>query len=728
VLADDLGVEPGRAARAMQAAILRQDPALDPPPGDGRVAVAPADSSVSPSTDTGVLGGARPVPRQLPADVAGFVGRGAGLAALDRLLDPTAPANTVVVSAVSGTAGVGKTALALHWAHRVAELFPDGQLYVNLRGYDASGVGTEPAEAVRGFLDAFNVAPAQIPTGLDAMAALYRSLMAGRRMLVLLDNARDAEQVRPLLPGSAGCRALVTSRDRLAGLVATDGAEPVALDLLSPAEADALLRRRLGPRRLADEPDAVDDIIARCARLPLALTVVAARAATRPRLALRQLAAELGEQRLDTLTGGDHASDLRAVFSWSYERLSPPARRLFRLLGLHPGPDIGRAATASLAGLAPGPTRRLLDELCAAHLLTEYRPDRYRLHDLLRDYAAELTVEKSERRTAWRRLLDHYLHSGRAAALRLNPEWDLGADPRLRRGEVREPLTTLAQAMTWFGVELPVLIAVIRAAGPAYDADTWRLAWTLTDYVERGGRWGEWETAHLAGLAAAERLADPYAQAFLHRGLGRARMWQGRPDESSDHLRRSLELFAGLGDLGGQARVHHNLSQLYGMGDDNAAALAHAREALSLARAIGDRAFVAKELNAVGWWSAHVGDLEPALAACEEALALFRVLGDPSLEASTLDSVGFIRHRLGHHEQAIERYEEAARIMRHLGDRYGVAIVHLHLGDSHHALGRDDRARAVWERALAGFEALAHPGAEEARARLDALQTQLDAG
>ncbi len=375
-LVAELGIEPSRELHDLETAMLRQDPALDPPaPAVGLAQAIPK----------------LPVPAQLPSAVPALAGRGAELASLDALLPRAAqagsdPGAAAVIVVLSGTAGVGKTALAVHWAHRVAAQFPDGQLYVNLQGFDPGGTALEPGEAVRGFLEAFGVPATRTPAALAAQAGLFRSLLAGKQVLVVLDNARDVEQVRALLPGSPGCLAIVTSRDRLAGLVATEGAYPLTLDLLPAAGARDLLARRLGPGRVGREPAAVDDIIAGCARLPLALTIAAARAATSPGFPLAVFGAELrgATRALDPLPGGDPATDVRAVFSWSYRALSDPAARMFRLLGLHPGPDISLAAAASLAAAKPGQARVPLGELTQAHLLAEHTPGRYACHDLLR--------------------------------------------------------------------------------------------------------------------------------------------------------------------------------------------------------------------------------------------------------------------------------------------------------------------------------------------------------
>lgn len=372
-LADELGIDPGHELQSLHLAMLRGDPAQ---PG---AAVGERRSVCA------------PVPAQLPADLHGFAGRGAQLAHLDALAGEALAAPTaVVISAISGTAGVGKTALAVHWAHRVTDRFPDGQLYVNLRGFDPGGAPVSPAEALRGFLEALGVPAERIPAGTDERAAQYRSLLAGKRMLVLLDNARDAEQVRPLLPGTPLSMVVVTSRDQLTSLVTAHGARPLTLDLLSPEEGRQLLAHRLGAARVAAEPEPVERIVAACARLPLALAIAAARA-QQTNFPLTTIAAELDDThgRLDVLDVGEPNGQVRAVFSWSYATLTPGAAGLFRLLGLHLGPDISAAAAASLAGRPVPDTRRLCAELVRASLLAEPAPGRYAFHDLLRAYAAE---------------------------------------------------------------------------------------------------------------------------------------------------------------------------------------------------------------------------------------------------------------------------------------------------------------------------------------------------
>ncbi len=411
VLAGELGADPGAGLRDMHARVLRQDPTLRPTAPPSRLAQRSGPGRCWRRR----VGGTAAV----AAGVRSFAGRAGELKMLDELLGQAGgPGGTVVISAIAGTGGVGKTALAVHWAHLVADRFPDGQLYMNLRGFDPSGAPVSPAEAVRGFLDGFGVPPERIPVSPEAQTGLYRSLAAGKRLLIVLDNANDPGQVRPLLPGSADCLVLVTSRSAMVGLAVAEGAHPVRLDVLSEDESVQLLAARLGSERLAEEPEALRRVVGLCAGLPLALAITAARAAARPGLPLAALAGELGREsdRLDAFDTGEEATSVRAVFSWSYRQLTESAARMFRLLGLHPGPDINLLAAASLAGLPVRATRRALAELTAASLLSEHVPGRYALHDLLRAYAAEQARQietADERRAAIRRALDHYLHTGR---------------------------------------------------------------------------------------------------------------------------------------------------------------------------------------------------------------------------------------------------------------------------------------------------------------------------
>jgi tetratricopeptide (TPR) repeat protein len=670
------------------------------------------------------------VPRQLPAALRHFSGRQGELAELDLLLDQTPAAGAVLLTTISGTAGIGKTTLAVFWAHRIAHRFPDGQLYVNLRGFDAKGAMMDPAEAVRRFLDALSVPPERIPADLDAQAALYRSHLAGRRMLVVLDNARDSAQVRPLLPGAPGCLVLVTSRSQLTSLIAADGAHPLILNLLTSEDARLLLGRRLGTDRVAAESAAVTEIITRCARLPLALALTAARAAVRPAAALRLLADELcdTQQRWQTLINDDPGSDVRTVFSWSYQALTPAAARLFRLLGLHPGQDTDASAAASLAGLSADAARPLLAELTQGCLLVEHVPGRYTFHDLLRAYAMHLTHTidpDDQRRAATGRVLDHYLYSAYTAALLLatpSGPLTLGSAPP---GVTPEQHTDYKQAMRWFTAEYRVILASIgHAAAAGYDIRACQLTWAVSTFLDRQGHWHDWAVACLVAVGAADRLADPAVQAWAHRILARAYLRLGRFDDADTQLGDALELGYQSADQAGQADTHHYLTILLSRRNRLASALGHARQFLDLSRAAGHQGRQALALNAVGWCQALLGDYQPALASCEQALVLHIELGDQHGEAHTWDSIGYAHHHLGDHVQAITCYRNALTMVRYLGDRYQEADTLGNLGDSHFAMGDSRAARGAWQQALTILDELNHPDAEQVRARLATLRSE----
>jgi DNA-binding SARP family transcriptional activator/tetratricopeptide (TPR) repeat protein len=708
-LADELGTIPGPALRRVHANLLA---GTSPPP-------------TVPATAVRVS-----VPRQLPTDVDGFTGRDAALKALNDLVrGGDDQPGAVAISAIAGTAGVGKTALAIHWAHQVADRFPDGQLYVNLRGFGRSGKAMEPAEAIRGFLDALGVPAQRVPSDLEVQAGLYRSLLAGRRMLILLDNARDAEQVRPLLPGSPTCLVVVTSRNQLTSLIATASAHPLVLDLLPPDEARALLARRLGPDRVAAEPAATGEIITSCARLPLALAIVAARAATHAGFPLRALAAELRDARsgLDAFTAGDTATDARAVFSWSYQALSAGAARLFRLLALPPGPDLAAPAAASLAGLRVPEVRPLLTELTDAHLLTEHLPGRYTFHDLLRAYATELTHSHDHdaaRDLARQRVLDHYLHTAYAATMLLHPYRSPITVAPARSGAVPQDLTDPEQAQAWFTAEHAVLVTGIAyAADAGCDTHAWQLAWTLEEFLFRSGQWREWADTQQLALAAARRLDEPAAQARTHRGIASACTWLGRYEDAATHFRGALDLYERLGDLAGQAGTEYNLALLFGRQDRHPEALHHARRALELSRAGGEssRETLAAALNYVGWEHAKLGNYQAALDHCQQALVVSQQIGQRLGEASTWDSLGYIHHRRGDHRQAASCYQHALERFRELGNRYLEAETLTNLGDSYLAAGEPDAARTAWRRAAAILDQLDHPDAAQVRGKLDSL-------
>jgi DNA-binding SARP family transcriptional activator/tetratricopeptide (TPR) repeat protein len=686
-LVAELGVEPGSELRAAHQEIL----------GAARTATT-GDTA---STATTATAGA--VPAQLPLDVRGFTGRAAELARLGRWW--RAAGDTTLICVLTGTAGVGKTTLALHWAHTMREAFPDGQLYADLRGFHPTADPLPPEEAIRTFLDALGVPHRQIPHGPAAQVGLYRSLLADRRALLVLDNVRDAEQVRPLLPASGTCAVLVTSRDQLTGLVAAAGAYCLPVPPLPVADARGLLRRRLGADRVAAEPAAVDAIIERCAGLPLALAVVAARATIRPGAGLGVLAGEL--TGLDGFADTDPVLDLRAVFSWSVAGLSGGAAELFALLGAHPGPDYTAPACASLAAVPVRSAGRLLTELARAHLVTEHAAGRYTMHDLLRAYAVELAGDRTD---ATRRVLDHYLHTARLAALALNPNRELPPlDPPLPGVVPEEP------GAAWFAAELPVLLAAIGAGS---DAHTTRLVTVLADYLDRAGHWHELAGTQRAALAAATRLADRTALARAHRDLGHAYTRLRQEDLARTELCSAVALSTELGDQVGAGFSLQHLALLAEQCGDYAEALVQAQRAYERHRTAGYPIGEARTLNLLGWLHIRRGEHGAALPLCERALALATELADERGQAATLHSIGVAHHHLGNHQEARTALRAAVELCQRLGDRSGAAEALEHLGDADDAAGDPAAALHHWQQALAILRELNHPDAGQLEQKL----------
>jgi len=668
---DELGIEPSASLRDLEVAILRQDPRLDP--SAPVTASAPAAGASSPA--------------QLPQALRTFTARAAELAQLDAALDETGGTATGLVI-ISGTAGVGKTTLAVRWAGGVSSAFPDGQLYVNLRGFDPVGQAMEPSDVVCGFLRALGVPEREIPAALDDQAALYRTVLAGRRILVLLDNARDEEQVRPLLPGPTGGLVLVTSRNRLTGLTVGEGARTVALDLPSEAEARQILRQRLGAERMDAEPAAVDAIIARCARLPLALAVAAAQAATDPSFSLTDVARQVsdGTSPLEPFDRGDTATDVRAVFSWSFRTLSAPAARLFRLLGVCPtSPDLSLAGAASLAGLPPRQTRRLLDELIRMHLLTELFPDRFGCHDLLRAFATEQASRvdtAAERSAALQRLLDHYLHTAFAGTVLFQPPRDPFLLAPARPGVCVVDLPDTAAATAWFDSELTALLAAVRLTPPTSAWRPWQLAWTLIVHLERHSRFTDVAAVHHAALDAARRAGDTLGRGYAHLHLGRAGRHLNRMAESREHRERAIEIFRELGDPVGEARVQLEAALAAYDEGRSVDGIPFGEVALRLYRSAGFLSGEGHALSDLAWMHLVPGDLETARDLAEQGLALHRRTGDDKAQADTWDTLGHLFFRLGDTAQGVDCYREAISIYHRLGDRYNEA-------DSLSALGTD---------------------------------------
>ena len=742
VLADELGIDPGSDLSRIHQQVLTADPALAAPDGP---ALVPLDGDV---TGIGsVLGDGRPrpraegmatpVPAQLPLDAPGFSGRHEELGILQAMLPAKSAGSgeaesgqTVPIVVISGTAGTGKTALAIRFGRHVAKRFPSGQLYVNLRGLDPATPPMESAEALRFFLDALGVPPYRIPADTQGRSALFRSMLDGKRMLIVLDNARNVAQVRPLLPGSPGSLVVVTSRNEMTGLVAAEGAVPVTLDVLSYAEAREMLVRRLGQDRAAAEPGAADEIISSCARLPLALAIAAGRAAGRSKRPLTELAAELRDarNRLDALAADDTVTNLRAVLSWSYDQLSEPAARMFRLFGVHPGPDISLSAAASLAGMARADAGAALRELTRTHMIAEYLPARFTFHDLLRAYAADQAERHDsdlERRAAVHRVLDHYLHTAMTASLRFSPGRSplQLADPQ--PGVLPADVADKDQAMAWFEAEVPVLLALIGHAGAhGFDTHAWQTPWTLSPFFSRRGRWRDYAVTQQTALAAARRLDDPLAQAHAHYLLGHAQAEMGDYAAADPNVRQALDMFRKLGDRANEAVVLNGLAGMLEKQERYPEALAVALDALRMLKAVGHWWTQAILENGVGWLYAHLGQYDRALTHCQRALSLHRDSGHRGGTADTLDSLGYVYLHLGDIAQAKAHYTKAIEAYREIGAPFGEGNSLAGLGDALLAGGDLGAAEAAWREAVAILDRLPHPLADEVRARLRALDGQ----
>jgi transcriptional regulator with XRE-family HTH domain/tetratricopeptide (TPR) repeat protein len=688
-------------------------------------------------------------PAQLPAALPHFAGRAAVLAELDDQLsqltaDTTAErAGAVAITAICGTAGVGKTALALHWAHKAAASFPDGQLYANLRGFDTSSMPADPADVLRSFLGALQVHPAQLPAGAEALSALYRSRVADKKMLVVLDNASDVAQVRPLLPASPHSLVIITSRRELTALAASEGARLLSLDVLTETEAQELLTARLGPDRIAREPQAVRDIACLCARLPLALSVVVARAAAQPRLSLASLTSELAEiqTRLDALDAGDPTANVRTVISLSYQHLSEPAARMFRLLGLHPGPDITAPAAASLAAITPAAARAALRELARASLIAEHLPGRYAFHDLLRSYAVEQalnSISPTERDSLTVRILDHYLQAAHAARVLLYPGHDTIRIHHPLPGVRPEDFATQQAALEWLDGEYEVLLKAIElAVEEKMDDYAWRFPVVLWTYYYVCGHWHDGVATQHVAVEAARRRGERNGYARAMRGLGGALTQLGEYAEALTWLGQARELFTEIGDQVGLARTALMISQAYdyqGLYRDSLRACDEALELASAApsgpAAPSDSAAAASSdmrlvraaaLNNSAWCRVHLGDLEQARDRCLEAIELCRSLGYVPGEAGTWDTLGFVYQRLAEYPAAVDCFSRAMELASASGNRLLVANTLCHLAQTHRAAGDVAAARAAWARALEMYEDLRHRDGDKVRAEIREL-------
>jgi tetratricopeptide (TPR) repeat protein/transcriptional regulator with XRE-family HTH domain len=653
-----------------------------------------------------VPGAKAQLPRQLPTTVSQFAGRRAELAALTRMLDQGGEAaGAVVISAIRGMAGIGKTALAVRWAHMVADRFRDGQLYVNLRGYDPDQP-VAAADALAGLLRSLGVPGQEIPDGAEDRARLYRSRLAGRRVLVLLDNARDGEHVRLLLPGDPGCVAVVTSRDALAGLVAADGARRLDLDVLPLADAVALLRSLIGPR--ADqEPEAMAALAGLCARLPLALRIAAEQAAGCPKVPLAGLVAELKASRLDCLDAGEDRADVRAVFSWSYRQLPEEVAGAFALTGLHPGVDLDVAAAAALTGTSTGQARRVLRRLHRASLVQAADPGRYGMHDLLRAYAREqATATDSGGRCeqALTRLFDYYLAAAAAAMDILYPA-EAHRRPRIPAFAAAAPaMAGEADARAWLDTERANLAAVAaHCAGHGWPRHATDLAATLFRYLISGSHLPEAHMIYGHALQAARLSGDLAAEAEALNGLGGIAIMKGQCRDAAGHYQAALERYRRCGDRAGEARALHNLGITDKELHNYRSSAGYYRQAIAAFEDAGDSLGAARALAYLAAAETELGSYDQAGEHLQRALPVLQDSKDPAGEADALGRIGMLNLRCGQLAQAAAFFEEALAIYRSLGHPGGVAAelcnlaeVSVRQGQYGQAIGSSRRALALY--------------------------------
>jgi DNA-binding SARP family transcriptional activator/tetratricopeptide (TPR) repeat protein len=734
-LVEELGCEPGSELQALHREILDDAPNT-PSPGDGRQALP------VPSLGVPAISAPSAAARQLPAAVSHFTGRAAELETLTGMLNDPSRSSVAVTFAVAGTAGVGKTALAVHWAHQVARQFPDGQLYVNLRGYGPYKP-LAPADALTSLLGALGVPGQRIPDGVEDRAALYRSRLAGRRVLVVLDNARDGEQVRPLLPGDPTCVTLVTSRDTLAGLVATNGARRLDLGMLPLTDAVRLLRSLIGSRAYA-EPEAAAELATLCARLPLALRIAAEQAAARPGTPLPDLVGELAADRLDCLDAGEERADVRAVFSWSHAHLPDHVARAFALISLHPGEELDAYAAAALCRTTPARARRMLGSLQRASLLQTAGPGRYSMHDLLRAYAREQATAREtrlSRRQALTRLADYY-RTASASAMDIVFPAEAHQRPRIgATGAVVPQMRGEQQARAWMDAERENLVAlVVRCANDGLGTHVAELASTLFRYLMAGSHVAAAVTIYSYALQAARSSGDVAAEADALNGLGSAAGMRGRFTDATDYYQAALESYYRCGNLAGEARVLNslgitqhrlrNFNSAIGyhsraiatyehLGDSFGAARAlaemafaetslnlyddaaeHLQRALQVFRDANDRVREAQVLSRIGELHLCRGQLADAAECFDESLAGFRRASNPTGIAAQLYNLGDVALRQGDYRRAVGCQREALDQFRRAGDEYGEAETRRSLAEALLMAGEPAEARAELEAAL----------------------------
>jgi tetratricopeptide (TPR) repeat protein/transcriptional regulator with XRE-family HTH domain len=686
----------------------------------------PSAPATLPAQRSGRLQGRREQrhrPAQLPAAVVDFAGRDYEISQLDAMLAAGAPGG-MLIAMIEGLGGIGKTTLALHWAHALRSRFPDGALFADLRGYHPTGVPATPSDLLGGFLRALGVAQDAIPPDDASRSALFRSVMDGKRMLLMLDDASDTQQVEPLLPGAAGCLVVVTSRVRLSGLVVRHGARRLCLGGLPAREALALLGGIVGEQRVAAEPAAASELVTRCANLPLALRIVADRAASRPGRPLADLVTGLRSERdrLDALSvAGDANTAVASVFSWSYRALPPAVATAFRLLSLYPGLEPSVPAVAAMLDTGVETARRLLDGLAAVHLIEESGRDGYRLHELVRLYAAErMRDEDSSNATdaVLSRLVTWYLHTADAADRVLLPQrhrQPLAPAPSLSPLE----FTDHTSAMSWCESERPTIVLLVhQAAGRGMHDLAWRLPTALWGFLSLRNHWTDLIETHEVALASARAAADRLGQAIALNNLGIAKVNVGRPDHAHTLLCQALVLRKEIDDVWGQAAVSNNLGSLHrGRGEYNTAAAHHDR-AIMLFRQVGDQCGEGQAMNNLGSAYLAMGRLDDAIGYYRQALSVLFGVGDLLGQAQTLDSLGSAYQVLADFDAAVDCHLRSVLMFRELGDRSGEAGSLDNLGLALAGDGAAALARDSWQHALALFEEVDPVRAGRVRARL----------
>ncbi len=677
------------------------------------------------------------VPRQLPPDVFPFINRQDNLFALSEHLAAArrATAGTlgrpVVISAIAGEAGVGKTALAVHWAHQVRRNFPDGDLYVNLRGYDELP-SLDAWQALDQILRSLNVPSEMIPEDLDSRASLYRSLVNGKQILIILDNASHPEQVRPLLPGSQPPVVLVTSRSRLSGLVIRDGATRMELEALSTADSLELLSEVIGADRVNREPQAAVQLVAQCAHLPLALRIVAERAALRPGLRLADLSSELEEEhlRLDGFSlDGDALSEIRIVLSWSYRALNPENASMFRLLGLHAGPDIGLAAAAAMAGTTTQRARRLLDGLVALHLVQEAQDGRYRFHDLIRAFSLErleAEVEEGVRKAALRRICLWYLETAYAAYRVILPQ---GRPIEIDREENRsDPLgfTDLDTALAWCQAERVNILECQRQAADWDLLDlVWKIAIAMMAFLERHSYLDDWIESHKKAVSAALALGNDRAAGWVSLSLGDAYWLRKNHSEALDSYTEAMRSARKSGDRWTEGFSQRGRGLVYQDLGRYREAVEKSETAFSIFQEIGERRGEGMALLSIASGHRQMGNHELCHEYYTKASLIFRELGNRWSQSLCEYEMGMVDAALGRYADALRKLRHAVDEFFELGDHRSSANALKDLGSVQLGAGHPDSAGRAWREAL---ELFAELGDDAAREELEDLMQALSPG